>query len=69
MTRQQKLDKIRLKVREWINTCEPNIHDHALEKDAIEWKPMKDQDGFKPDTAQYNEGDLWRWNHSRCELH
>jgi len=69
MTRQQKLDKIRQKIVDWIDSCKPNLFDTKLEKDAVKYKEKEDGEEVTVDDTMYAIEDLFRWNHSKCELH
>lgn len=71
MSRQEKLDKIVRKIKDWLPSCKKNLYLQPIaDKTQIKFfKNDDDAEGIAVDDAYVLEEDGWRWNHSKCEMH
>lgn len=68
MTKQDKLNVVYPKIKDWVKACAKNISENPLEGDDIKWFKDAEAEAISVDASYKGEG-LYRWNHSRCELH
>lgn len=67
MTRQQKLDILRTKVKDWIGACSKNISDAPLAADDIKWFKTDEGEGITAADHYTSKVDD-RWSLSKCEF-